>query len=221
MVKNWCGTKEAEFRTGKMDSDDEEQILVLEEQSVFLFDSEWVLRKFAVRLVEHPWFDQFILVVIVANSVLMCLTDFNERIYGENYFSKRNYELDKVDLVFTVIFIFECLVKVIAKGFLFHQNAYLRDAWNCLDFFVVMVSVINFLPFASADGLKALRTFRNLRPLRTINRAPNMKQLVTAMLESIYGLLGVLFFLTFTFIVFAIFGVQTFKGTQYNFCRTV
>ena len=40
------------------------------------------------------------------------------------------------------------------------------------------------------------------------------------MFTSLSGLLGVLFFLVFTFLFFSIFGVQSFQGTQYNFCRT-
>lgn len=115
----------------------------------------------------------------------------------------------------------ECSIKIIAKGFLFHRNAYLRDAWNCLDFFVVLISVVGFLPSIDPGMLKLLRTFRILRPLRSINRAPTMKNLIMTIFNSAKGLLGVLFFLSFTFVFFAIFGVQSFQGSQYNFCRTI
>jgi Ion transport protein len=110
--------------------------------------------------------------IILLNSILLCLSDYDDRVYSEEYFSLRNHELDKIDVAFTIIFIFECVAKVIAKGFLFHRNAYLRDPWNWLDFFVVCISLLNFLPGIDSGGLKALRTFRILRPLRTINRFP-------------------------------------------------
>ena len=78
---------------------------------------------------------------------------------------------------FSIIFIIECTVKVIAMGFVFHKHSYLREPWNVLDFFIVCVSIVGFLPIeGGADSLKALRTFRILRPLRSVNKLPAMKQ---------------------------------------------
>lgn len=97
------------------------------------------------------------------------MTDYKGRLYGDDYVSSLNNQLEKVDLVFTAIFIFECVVKILGMGFVVHKNSYLRDGWNWLDFFVVLVSLVNFVPNIDSGGLKALRTFRILRPLRTIN----------------------------------------------------
>lgn len=41
--------------------------------------------------------------------------------------------------VFAAIYTFEVLVKVLAKGFILHPFSYLRNSWNWLDFFVVIV----------------------------------------------------------------------------------
>ncbi len=46
---------------------------------------------------------------------------------------------EKVEIVFIVIFTVECILKVIALGFVMHQGAYLRNAWNILDFLIVCV----------------------------------------------------------------------------------
>ena len=54
------------------------------------------------------------------------------------------------DTAFSIIFLFEFISKIIAMGFVIHKNSYLRDAWNWLDFFIVMVSVISWLPFVDA-----------------------------------------------------------------------
>ena len=105
-------------------------------------------------------------------------------------------------------------------GFIFHKNSYLRDAWNWLDFFIVIISVIGWLPFFDPGALKALRTFRVLRPLRSINSLPEMRGLIQALLMSIPGLVNVLIFLSFIFGIFAIFGVNQFAGSLYNRCRT-
>ena len=105
-------------------------------------------------------------------------------------------------------------------GFVVHKNSYMRDPWNWLDLFIVIISVIGWLPFFDAGALKALRTFRILRPLRSINSLPEMRSLIQTLLMSIPGLVNVLFFLSFIFGIFAIFGVNQFAGSLYNRCRT-
>jgi hypothetical protein len=129
--------------------------------------------------------------------------------------------LGKFDQLFSTIFILECLIKIIAFGFFNHKKAYLKDSWNWLDFFVVLVSLMDYVPNSgeSASALKGLRTFRILRPLRSINSMPSMKRLIASMLDSIPGLFYVSQFLFFIFVLFGIFGTQQFQGKLYNRCR--
>ena len=46
---------------------------------------------------------------------------------------------ENVELVFLVIFTGECILKIVAYGFLFHPGAYLRNGWNILDFIIVVI----------------------------------------------------------------------------------
>ena len=48
--------------------------------------------------------------------------------------------------VFTAIFLIECILKILGMGFFMHKNSYLRDFWNWLDFLVVVVSVLGWVP---------------------------------------------------------------------------
>lgn len=148
------------------------------------------------------------MVIIIVNSILMCLNDNNDRRMGEDYWSPRNFILNQIDLAFSVIFILECTIKIIALGFIFHKNSYLRDLWNWLDFIVVIISFVGFLPQVNSAALKSLRTFRILRPLRTVRRIPKLKQMVQTLFASLPGLFGVSIFLGLTFVLFAIFGLQ-------------
>jgi hypothetical protein len=43
-----------------------------------------------------------------------------------------------MNFIFTIIYTIEALLKIIAKGFVFHRYAYLREVWNCIDFIVVV-----------------------------------------------------------------------------------
>ena len=168
---------------------------------------------------EWKWFDRVIITTILLNSLLLAFTDYQERI-EEGYISERNELFSYFDNAFSIIFLIECISKLIAMGFVAHRNSYLRDAWNWLDLFIVIISVIGWLPFFDAGALKALRTFRILRPLRSINSLPEMRGLIQTLLSSIPGLVNVLFFLSFIFGIFAIFGVNQFSGALYNRCRT-
>jgi hypothetical protein len=50
-----------------------------------------------------------------------------------------------MDRVIVFIFLIEFAVKVIAMGFMLPKHAYIHDAWNQLDFFLVLVSVYTML----------------------------------------------------------------------------
>ncbi|CDW88224.1 voltage-gated ion channel superfamily [Stylonychia lemnae] len=129
----------------------------------------------------------------------------------------KNKILDIFDIVFTVIYTGEAVLKIIGMGFVMHKHSYLRETWNILDFFVVLIGLISILP--NIPNLKALRTLRVLRPLRSIKAVPSMKRLVGSLLMSIPQMLNVVLFLLFIFMIFSILGIQTFQGDQYFRCR--
>ena len=113
----------------------------------------------------------------------------------------------------------ECLLKIIVMGFAGNQYAYLNDAWNKLDFIIVLISLVNFLPGLNPGFLKALRSARVLRPLKSISKLEKMKILMRTIVYSISGLINVCAFLSFVFGIFAILGLHVFNGAQYHFCR--
>ena len=46
---------------------------------------------------------------------------------------------EDADVIFVAIFTLEATLKIIAYGFFFHSNSYLRSGWNIIDFVVVVV----------------------------------------------------------------------------------
>ena len=77
----------------------------------------------------------------------------------------------------TTVFFFECLIKIIVQGLIFNgPNSYLRNSWNVLDFFIVIVSVVSLLAVGvQLNVFKVLRMLRILRPLKMISKNPNLK----------------------------------------------
>ncbi len=45
---------------------------------------------------------------------------------------------ENTEPIFMIIFCFECMLKVIAFGFVLHKGSYLRSGWNIMDFVVVV-----------------------------------------------------------------------------------
>ena len=78
-----------------------------------------------------------------------------------------------LDLTFNSLFIFECVLKIIALGFVMDEGSYLRDSWNKLDFFIVVTSIVDMaLTGTEIPALKVLRMLRMIRPLRVISHNP-------------------------------------------------
>ena len=77
-----------------------------------------------------------------------------------------------LDIVMTSVFSFEAVIKISVFGFLLNgKKSYLRELWNVLDFFVVTVSVLSYLPIdANLSFYRSMRLLRILRPLRMIQR---------------------------------------------------
>ena len=85
------------------------------------------------------------------------------------------------------IFTVEMCTKIVAMGFVLHPDSYLRNAWNIMDFIVV---VSGFLPMLmpkseeevhgkqSGLDLSTLRTVRVLRPLKLVSGVPSKSLVV-------------------------------------------
>ena len=65
----------------------------------------------------------------------------------KSYFrsSRKNDVLKYFDYIFTAVFTFEMIFKMIDLGLIFHPGAYFRSFWNVLDFIVVSGALIGFI----------------------------------------------------------------------------
>uniref|UniRef100_A0A670IAL9 Sodium channel protein n=1 Tax=Podarcis muralis TaxID=64176 RepID=A0A670IAL9_PODMU len=97
--------------------------------------SWWNLRKTCFLIVEHNWFETFIIFMILLSSGALAFED----IYIEQRKTIRTV-LEYADKVFTYIFILEMLLKWCAYGFV----KFFTNAWCWLDFLIVAV-VVNAL----------------------------------------------------------------------------
>lgn len=118
---------------------------------------------------EWKTFDDFILLCIILNSILLATYDY------KNPSSEWNKTLETLGIVFTAIFIIEAIVKTVAQGFYFGSYSYLSDNWNKLDFLIVLSAISEFALKDLKVNVKVIRTLRVLRPLKTINAIPDIR----------------------------------------------
>uniref|UniRef100_A0A663DYU9 Sodium channel protein n=1 Tax=Aquila chrysaetos chrysaetos TaxID=223781 RepID=A0A663DYU9_AQUCH len=162
----------------------------------------WNLRKTCYQIVEHSWFESFIIFMILLSSGALAFEDIhiNER-------KSIKIMLAFLDKMFTFIFVLEMLLKWVAYGF----KKYFTNAWCWLDFLIVDVSLINLLG-SSFGPMKSLRTLRALRPLRALSRFEGMRVVVNALLGAIPSIMNVLLVCLIFWLVFSIMGVNLFAG---------
>jgi hypothetical protein len=123
-----------------------------------------------------------------------------------------------LDYFFTVAFIIEMSIKLIALGLIMDDGSYLRDNWNRLDFFIVLSSIVEIC-FQGIDLpiIKIFRMLRTLRPLRFISHNQAMRLIVGALIDSTGSIVNVLSVVVVVFMIFAIIGVN-FWGGGFWFC---
>ncbi|XP_068604538.1 sodium channel protein type 5 subunit alpha-like [Brachionichthys hirsutus] len=167
----------------------------------------WRLRKTCYQIVEHSWFETFIIFMILLSSGALAFEDI--------YVEKRKFIkviLESADKVFSYIFVLEMFLKWIAYGF----KKYFTNYWCWLDFLIVDVSLIsliaNSLGYSDFAAIKSLRTLRALRPLRALSRFEGMRVVVNALIGAIPSIMNVLLVCLIFWLIFSIMGVNLFAG---------
>jgi hypothetical protein len=176
------------------------------------------IQKYSLDFVSSKWFDKFILFVIILNCITLALDNPQDRGSELSSFIKL------ADYVFIVIFVVEMVLKITAYGFVKEENSYLSDAWNVMDFVIVMTGLFSILLEileAPSSNVSAFRAFRVLRPLRTITQFPGLRVLVNAVLESLTLLGNTVVIMGFFFLVFGIAALSLFKGVLKYRCFTI
>uniref|UniRef100_A0A8C8A128 Calcium channel, voltage-dependent, R type, alpha 1E subunit b n=1 Tax=Oryzias sinensis TaxID=183150 RepID=A0A8C8A128_9TELE len=173
------------------------------------------IRRICHYVVNLRYFEMTILLVIVASSIALAAED------PVCTNSNRNKVLRYFDYVFTGVFTFEMIIKMIDQGLILHDGSYFRDMWNLLDFIVVVGALIAFA-LTNNKGrdiktIKSLRVLRVLRPLKTIKRLPKLKAVFDCVVTSLKNVFNILIVYQLFMFIFAVIAVQLFKG-KFFFC---
>ena len=121
----------------------------------------WLLFAKLLRLVS---FENFILATIFFSSLMLAV---ESPLWDPA--SPRIYVFRQIEFVVNTIFTLETCLKILAYGAITPKRAYLRDPWNILDVFIVIIGW-STLALSSITVLKSLKTLRLLRVLRVLRR---------------------------------------------------
>ena len=184
------------------------------ENSLFYLKQGNPFRKFLYKIVKSDKFDMFITVVLLFSTLQQIVDTYFQDDVGYSFVS------DQVDFAISLIYTIEMCMKVAALGFVMNRGTYLTDNWNKLDFFVMIVTIIDIgnkiTVLATNQKLNSLAFFnilkllRTLRIFRIVSKSENMRNIISSLLDaltSIFKILGILFIV---FIMMSIIGINLF-----------
>nr|AUY61921.1 sodium channel Nav1-delta [Lethenteron camtschaticum] len=147
------------------------------------------LRKACFIIVEHNWFETFIIFMILLSSGVL-----------------------------TYVFILEMLLKWLAYGLQkYFTNMWCWLDFLIVGVVSVTSLVATLLKYDELSAIKALRTVRALRPLRALSRFEGMRVVVVnALIGAFPSIVNVLLVCLIFWLIFSIMGVDLFKGKFYK-----
>ena len=184
-------------------------------KAIYFLPRSSLFRKICYNLQKHRNFENFIMFLIAASSLKLATDTYTRKLEEDHIVQKISVT---VDIVFTWLFLGECVIKVISLGFAQDDGSYLRDNWNQLDFLIVLTSMIDFT-FSSVNlpFVKILRILRALRPLRVISHSQSLRLIVSALLKSTGAIINVAVCVFLVWMMFAIIGLNTYSG-KFFYC---
>ena len=89
-------------------------------------------------IISTQLFENISLSVIVVNSAVMIFDDSNTAATPNPIFGM-------FELIFQYLYTVEMVFKILGLGFIIGPDSYIRDEWNVLDFFIVMMGYVSMI----------------------------------------------------------------------------
>ena len=133
--------------------------------SCYIWPSHSPFRYACWRAVHHPLFDRVVSCFVWFS--LACLAT-EQVLYRDDFVSDAYTRIVWFNTAISVLFVGEAFVKICALGFILGDGAYLRDSFNCVDFFVVVVQFFLFIVNVTTNvlGVRSTRLLKFIRLAR-------------------------------------------------------
>ena len=144
-------------------------------KSCYIWPSDSPFRYQCWRAVRHPLFDRVVSCFIWFS--LGCLVTENVLAGDDSFVSDAYTRITWFNTAINCVFFGEAFIKICALGFILGDGAYLRDSFNCVDFFVIVVQLLLFIVDITTNviGMRSTRLvkfirFARFRYFRIINK---------------------------------------------------
>ncbi|RZB40765.1 Ion trans and/or PKD channel domain containing protein [Asbolus verrucosus] len=190
-------------------------IIIDRRRNIFRFSATnalWILspfnpvRRVAIHVLMHPLFTVFINATIIVNGVFMAIPT--------------TPSVHPIKVICIGIYTLEIVVKVMARGFILQPFAYLRDAWNRLDFLVTVLAYTAMnVDLGNVVAFETLRML-HLLPIAALipGRCSGLKVFEQIVIKSLKRLKEVIILTIFSLFVLGMMGLQFYMGVLRQKC---
>jgi voltage-dependent calcium channel L type alpha-1D len=182
------------------------------------FNSAWCFHsvEWAKAIVEHPYFDPLVISLILVNTLVLSLYKYPQE-------DEELCVLDTIGFVLTIFFTCEMTLKLLGIG-LFE---YLNDGFNCVDGFIVLLSLVELgmAPPACFTGTEAsgtggafsaMRTVRLFRIFKLMSSWKGLRRMVNVVIGMLSASVNLGMLLLLFMYIFSILGMEFF-ATKLHF----
>jgi hypothetical protein len=137
--------------------------------------------------VAHTLFQLLILLTVLNGNITEGVAT---PLYRRNYYMEHGVARDTwfniAEIAFGAPFLVEFIIKIIADGFLFTPNAYVKSIWNTLDFIILIGILVNLsFTLIFVSGLtRSIHTLKALRALRLVTLIEKMRNAFESLIIS-------------------------------------
>lgn len=167
------------------------------------------IRQLALKITYSPSFDNFIMSLIILNTVVLMI-----KWYDEPEIVKRTTDIINYSLagVFTV----EAIIKIFALG-----SFYFSDGWNVFDFFIVILTIVGIILTLTIEiqvgpAATIARAFKIFRIFRLVKRAKSLRMMFQTFVVSLPALINIGGLLVLLLYVYAVLGINLFANVKRN-----
>lgn len=172
------------------------------------------LRSTIYDITQSSTFSNFILIVILANTI--CLSLETVKVIRKAF----GWYLTIADCCFLGVYILECALKLFSW-----RLRYFKSAWNLFDFIIVIVSIITWIiPYYLTSAIsfnvrifrllrifRAVKAFRSIRVLRAISFLRSLQIIISTVLKSIPAMGNIVLMAGLFLYMFAIIGTVCYR----------
>jgi Ion transport protein len=162
------------------------------------------------RVTDGSAFERFFLFLILANTLAMAVE-------YDGMPTSMSHTLSVINLVVTFIFLVEVLLKMMAVG----PIAFMSNAFNNFDLFVVITSVLEISlqqtsavhAIRSFKALRILKSFRVLRLFKVFKYLDSLRKIGEVLINSMSSFAAIAMLTLLFMLVFAIIGLHILGGS--------